>query len=500
MKQFLLYLIIFMILSSCATAKKEKVQELSPEKQQELNAEIRERFKIAEIEKEIRAYKENSDFYWGEGWADINNEYSLARQKAKENAMTELSRAIQVRVSSDMIRVISNVSVTDKKRYSEYEQEILEQKSRLYTDIILSNIRFEKFYDDYPRKGVITAIVNKSVEEYQQQVTNELNNNKAMISDVLRAADREYRAGRFLNAYQNWIKALEIKENIFGKLPLMLDIESNGQEQNAHTYIEQRIVSLFSAISLSLIDEQRISYDIQGNLTKRPVVVATYTDRMKRNQSVSGLPLKISVIEGKADLVSELKTGQYGHSEIFINYIDASHSTTTINVSVDFKEIKEIENFVSTPVSFTLSMEKIKTIAISVSWVNENRISYPTNLLNDLKTQILNRGFAVIELKYTKEDLHPDDVQDIIKSNADYFLNVYLSSTAQAVGGFQNMFNGECQASIKLYKLPLANIVASESLPIAKGYGSSSTNAGLNAFNAMQANVKQTIDMLLGDL
>jgi len=482
------------------TPEKEKTKTDSSEKKKTETDSYAVRIKT--IEMEINQMLEDKSFYYGIGTADIGEEYSKALQVAKENALQELSRAICTEVSTDMKQTLSNTSTLSEKKYSEQEIEIIEQKSRIYTDVVLSNIQDGKMYDDYPRKGVITYIVKKSVREYDEQIKTEFKNNKQMISEIIKTGRNEFHAGKFLNAIHNWTLAKETIQNIFGELPLFHDINGDGFDEEMTAYLNENVIDFFTNIEISLADNMKIFYDAQGNITKNPILIARYTDKSGTQLPIASLPLKISVIEGKASFPREIETGNYGQIELLIKKIDASYTSSVLKIEIDLDRINKTALF-SLPVlsSLAVPIQKLKTIAVSLTFSNNGNISSPPNLLSSLKSSILAKGFSVTEVFFPKEKMTSQEIDDVKRSNADYFLNIYIAtSNAQTVGGYQNMFNADCTGSISLYQLPLGEIVATEPLTLEKGFGSSASSAGSNAYGKVESSTKNKVEKILSKL
>ncbi len=505
MRKISIILMLLVLLSGCSSMKFWKKSDNKIEKErlekQAMDREKEERLRIDKIAKEIQAIQDDRDFYFGIGTADIKNEYSLARQKAKEQAMQELAKSIKIEVRSDMKKTLSNISIDNGKTYTEQQIETIEQQSNLYTDLVLNNIRFEEVYDDYPRKGVITTVVKKSVQEYDEKVKKQLRDNKQMINEFIQTANLEFLNGKYLNAIQNWQMAQTLSQSIFGGLPLFIDIDEDGFDEEINAYLNQRISSFFANIILEKNENSKICYDAQGSIDKKLSISAYYQDKTGKKTGIANLPLLITIIEGKAKIRNEVETGQYGQVEFLIDEIDASYSKTIVKFEVDVEKIKKEGKFVAIASSLTFTMEKMQTVGISISVSKNSQFSNTSNLMQTIKSSILYNGFSVVEINFNKKNLGPTDIETINKHNPDYFLNIYFDLTdGKTVGGYSNMFNAECSANISIYKMPTGNLKDSQSFNSEKGFGASAQNAQLNAFGKIVSMIEQKIQTILGKI
>ncbi|MHA1543569.1 MAG: hypothetical protein ACTSU8_00355 [Alphaproteobacteria bacterium] len=144
-----LLLIVALLVTGCAVSglfsKKEKKQTQRPE--------------VLALEMK----KKDPSVYWGEGLAPIvNNDLGQARELAKQRALQDLARKVEVSVEQDISQVIqSNIT-----GISESIRELFTQKVRIYTQSVLTNTK-DLFVVDYPTPGNCTFLVYMSKTEYQ---------------------------------------------------------------------------------------------------------------------------------------------------------------------------------------------------------------------------------------------------------------------------------------------------------------------------------------------
>lgn len=458
----------------------------------------------AELDRKIRLMVRDDNYYWGEGMADIvDGRYSEARREARERAMNNLAAGIRTRVIYTIKSTITGTTTQRQHTYSETEERMIEETGQHLTDEVLSDLDFIEFYDDFPRDNVITCIVRLSRSRYQQEVEERLNDNKSMVSSHITLGDREFQTNNIMNALHYWTLAKEMMQSMFGNLPIFQDITGDGSEEDFNSYLNERITETLSHIKLELADDDQITYDAHGNIGMRPVILAQYEDRDGRRFPVASLPLKINETQGQVRLPSDIMTRSHGQLELNISNIDASFVNTVLRAEIDTYRIDRI-NLFSLPVMPTLdiSMSRMKTMAVSVTLDDRGNLSTPNSLLNSIRRRIINSGLSIVDLEIRSESFSSADINTINRSNADYFVNVFLEiSGVGSVGGYENAHVAYCSGSINVYRLPgVDNTISSEPVPAERGYGTSASSAISNALANASQKVERQIRSILDDI
>ena len=437
----------------------------------------------------IENKKNDSGIYWGEGIATIiNNLLGDARELAKERALKDLSQKIKVTVKSDIEQMIqSNINDTSKPN-NEQIREVFTQKVNTYTEIALLNTK-DKFVENYPVKDNCTYFVYVSKEEYQRNVKEDMEKKKSAVKSAVEAGDKALDKNDFMIAANNWIAANELFANFFGGLPVQDDLNSDGRNEEVKAAIEERINNLFGNIRLSYVD-QKVTYDAAGSLTNYPIVQAKYEDAGGREYPVANLPLQVDFVSGKGRVKGAPKTTNYGEAQIPLK-IDASFPATEINVKIDKNAFQGLNDFHLTQLSEArLTIEKVKTVAVAVSFYNQNQRNTPNELFSEIKGALLRKGFLTVDFSGQGRNVNQNDISRAADLNADYLFVISLNSSGTGtVGGYSNMYISMVSGLISLYKLPRGDQLASETVNAVKGFGVSGSVAGWDAYGKIKNSV-----------
>lgn len=429
----------------------------------------------------LQMKKADETLYWGEGIATIGGDIGAAREQAKERALHDLSQKIQVNVEADISQVIqSNMSAS-----SEDIRELFTQKVRTYTQSALTNTR-DLFVVDYPASGNCTFLVFMSRAEYQRKVNEDLKMKKSAVRNAVENGDAAMKHSDFMLAANHWANARDHLNNFFGDLPLQDDLDKNGKNEEVHAYLQQKMGNLFGNIELSFLPDE-ISYDAAGTLSKKPIVQAKYEDANGRTQSIANLPLKVEFTGGKGRVSGNVITDNYGTAKLALT-VDASNPQTSIAVQIDKNAVDGLADFnLPRLAEAKMTFEKIKTIAIAVSFKNQSKRSTPDVLLNEIKNILLAKGFLTVDFSTASSRVTSTDLTRASTSNADYLLVVSLRSAGGGtVGGYSNMFASTVSGFVSLYKLPRGEQIATDQVHAAKGFGVSASVAGWDAYGKVK--------------
>ncbi len=492
MRKFSIGLIFLLLFFSCVPAGQKKVlnQEKVQDKKIEFN-EAKKRYKDAdEYAKKLR---NNPDIYFGEGVANIGSDIGLCKEKARKSALKYLAEHIEVKVESD-VKVIINKNF--QKSSSDYNSEIekrFNEKLKIYTSQVLTDIHESKLFPDYPRKGDATYFVYIYKKDYEEKVKKDLNQKKNYIISNIKNGDENFNKGNYVLAIKDYVNAEKMKKSFFSNIPVYEDINSTGNKIELSHLVKNKITDFFSKIELSLLNND-FQYSPKGKLSKNPEIYAQYIDKNNEKHIVKGLPLTIEVIKGKLQS-RPFVTGLYGEAELNIINLDPSFRETLLKVAVDREKITgEKPDEVLNNSSIKIKLVRKKTIAVAAVFFNNGKKYLPKNIKDHIQSFALERGFGVVDISY-EESLK----NDFPNLNADFLLVVKInSSKGKSAGNYANMFISNCSASISLYSLPSKNLAARENTGLKKGFGVSSDSAGWDGFGKNRAEIISKSDSVIG--
>ncbi|MEA3499911.1 MAG: hypothetical protein U9R41_02665 [Candidatus Marinimicrobia bacterium] len=481
--KFFILILLIIILIGCGkeTVKKEPKKSM---------AEIEKEKVRAGIKGFIESKKNNPNVYWGEGVANIGNDLGEAKIQANNRALEDLTKTIEVNVQSDITRTLSGISMQTGKIYSEHIEDQITQKTKIYTDQIIKDVK-EKSYLDYPKDGFVTNFVYISKSKYKERVKKDLETKRTMIRTAIIGGNEEFENRNYMTALNNWLNAYQYIENFFGELPLLVDLNNDSIMVEVHSYIDGKINKFFGSIQLSRLTSKQLNegnkkvfYNMQGKVNRQPSFYVQYENSNGEKFPISQFPLSAKIVEGEGKITNNITTGNYGQAELRINYIEPKNKFSTIKVKIDIDEINGLNKF-SLPLlsSLTINLEKEKSMALSVKFYNYDQTEKSPNLESKLKTLLMDNGYSVANILIKGFNVNDKDIENAKKTNADYFLAINLSSgNTSKVGGYDNMYTANCSGIISLYNLETGQIVATENIPVKSGFGVSAQGAGWDAF------------------
>jgi len=254
-----------------------------------------------EIKNFIESKKNDMSIYWGEGVANIGDDLGEAKSKANNRALENLTKTIEVRVQSDISRTISVIATQSGKKYSEVIEDIITQKTKIYTNQIIKDVKVTD-YLDYPKDGFVTYFVYTSKSKYDEKVKRDLETKKMMIRTAIIDGNKEFENRNYVTALNNWINANNYLDNFFGKLPVRDKLGNNEDTVEVHSYINGKINKFFGSIRLSQLfsshsNEQnaKVFYDTQGKVNIQPSVFVQYENSNGEKFPISQFPLSAEI-------------------------------------------------------------------------------------------------------------------------------------------------------------------------------------------------------------
>ena len=111
------------------------------------------------IEAELNVGRNDDSIYFGEGISEIGSDLSGAREQAKQNALKDLSSQIEIAVRSDLELIVSGDSSLTSAQVTDDVRQSIYSRTATYTSQILSNVKGNRQYIDYPMPGYKTFFV-----------------------------------------------------------------------------------------------------------------------------------------------------------------------------------------------------------------------------------------------------------------------------------------------------------------------------------------------------
>lgn len=486
-------LVVLLIISSCSIFQKSNSNSEKPSKKK--TEELEREKKLEKINEFITQMKSNKDIYWGEGIAPIEADLGQTKTLAKNRALKDLSEKIEVEVESKLNSILYESETAKGDKEYIVEKEELKRKIDTYTSQVLTNPQ-ARDYIDYPRKGDLTYFTWINRSAYEEKVKKDIETKKMMITSAIQKGEDSFSNRRFLSAIKSWINAKNYLKNFFNNLPLNIKLEQ-GKNIEANSHIKSRIQEFFLNIRLSFLKEN-IYYDAAGNVSEGVKVVANYISPSRDKFPIKQFPLNCQFVEGEGEVISNLKTGNYGEAELTINYVEPVNLFSSIVVNIDTEKISGLAQFSLTNLpTAKLELKKTKTIAVIVYFDNINTVLKPQTIMNKVQAIFINNGLNTIELPISEDIMSEKTFLKASKSNADYLYSIIIKTKrVSSVGGY-DMYKSICGGSASLYKLPQNNKVASYNIPDVDGYAVDKKGACWDALGNLEDDIiKKTKDVI----
>lgn len=486
MKRNCFYIILLTLLGCSGSQNKT---EISTSPAVELTSSLAQKDMLDKIEL-IRS-KENN--YFGDGIANIGTDLGLAKIEAENRAIADLSKSIKVEIRESIEIIIIGTSHIKGETHTAEVEESIQQKIETYTNLLLENPKEIGPILNYPQTGVLYYFVYFSKELYDEKVTADLNSKRSMIISYIKNGDKGLSTHQYFIAALHWTNARKFKRLFFGNLPLIADLDGDDSSENITAYLDQRVAKLFGNLDIDVINDN-ISYDVTGALDQTPIIYVVYKDENNEKHPFTQFPLQASILEGNGKIEGSLTTGNYGQAELLINQIDPSYKFTNVLVEIDLKSIAGLDKFeIPTKLSTVVHLIKKKTVALSVTFINDNQSVTSSDLKNSIRTTLLNTGYEVVSADIPYPELTPNNLKLANNTNADYLLNIFVKTGNASKEGPYNIYRTICSARVVAYILPDGRERYSESIEGIEGYANSASGAGWDGFGKIKpAILKET--------
>lgn len=207
-----------------------------------------------------------SDFYIGEGWAEMGPDTGQSREQAKIRALGDLARNVRVTVRSTIKDVLGqNAGQT---------RQSLESKINTYAEIPSTRLDREEFILNEPRRGQLTCRVAVDRSRYDSEVRRDLLTKKNRALEESRLAHAALRDGRLATAW-NALASLQTRASTdFPNLSLEGDADGDGVTEDVLLWGRSRQRELRGALKLTCSpgpfvfgDDGRYAGDVTAQLS-----------------------------------------------------------------------------------------------------------------------------------------------------------------------------------------------------------------------------------------
>ena len=447
MKRIFYLLLPAIFLISCSTGKKITHNDL-----------------MASAPDWVRKTPNNPQYYQGIGSAQKSAQMDF-REKARQNALSDLAGNISVNISSSSVLnqfeidnkfsayFMDNIKLSTKNYLEGYEMvESWETDDRYWVYYRLSKSEYERI-----KKERIQTALSKSEGDYRE-------------------AEKIIKTGNSAEAIYNYIKAIEKVKDFLGE-DLQTEIDGKGQSYTSRLFADltNTLQNIRIVYPITSIDVKR------GQKPKNENINATVED--EKNMHLTGVPViaTYSFFPGKKD---ELVSDANATIRIKTGIINSKRKVEYISSTVNFdKMVREttpdavVRNLLSNfkVMEFTLPVNIIPSV-FYVDAVEKNIDKKITNActLPEINARLISDGFLVSSNA----------------ADADFILSIDANTTKKTER------NGKFSAALLadfLVKDKNGQMIFNQHITDITGLGANYEDAGTDAYNALISKIRISV-------
>ncbi|MBI5209056.1 MAG: hypothetical protein HY927_03690 [Elusimicrobia bacterium] len=434
---------------------------------------------------ELDEFRRASDIYRGIGYSE-EKDLGLARQKAVDAALADLSASISVRVEVAAKDFIGYDRVNDKST----DQESYERLLKTYVDQRVNDAREREFLD-CPRPGTYAVVKFVDKRETDERMKEDIEVKKTHVVDALSAADAAVESGRPVEALKGFIEASGKLESFFEGMPVKASLKPSSSKLDLGVYARSRIEGIIGSVTLKPLNE-RVFYTVDGK-PKGLVVVTATLNAAKGGRAggdapapVANLPLTVAFSKGQGRLAGpKVVTDVFGKAELGLESVDPSSLDAALEVSVDSTVLSGLPARSDLP-RCAIALARTRTVAFAVRFANGGKTEAMPSLEEGVRKLILEAGYGAVKAGVEGGEAGPALLGKARQTNADYLLAIEVAATHEAD---LKMYAAQARSSVALYRLPDGSQESADAGPGAKGFGASGSGAGWHAAGKLEKGV-----------
>ena len=423
----------------------------------------------------IVRFDTNRKYY--RGWAVQSFKdmpYDSAYTLAKSQAIGDMVSDIRCKVRS-MVEMECNIKGKEvEERYR--------QKVEVFTDglIDIGEMFEESTYVDSSAKNVY-VFVWMDRRKYDAEQRRKLEERKRLVTMAYDRADSLREEGDVAGALRSYLLAYYNVCDKFGGLPVYRE-RADGVKEELRSAIDQKLSEALRSIEVKP-DRKVVYFSVPGGKVEGIVGV-----RVERDDGVKavGVPLRVSVVEGKVDLAEKVRTDRDGWAQIRIDnvsvVVDSVDSLRQmqvrhrIKVEVDIFELMNIPEdqaeallkYKGSVPNCEIVLEKKKAIGVVGLYRRKGKaMALPSGVITKARGVLSKLGYDVVELNEVLGE-EPSDVKKYREMGLDYLL---IFNIGTKVEGEEGMMTGTVWGGYQLYDVATERVVDSRTIGGVKEFG-----------------------------
>jgi hypothetical protein len=210
----------------------------------------------------------SSDYYRGEGWADLGTDAGKAREQAKIRALGDLARNVRVSVRSVLIDVLGQTAGRPHQS--------LESTINATAEIPSTRLDREEFIMNQPRRGQLTCRVFVNRARYDADLRRDVLNKKNRALEDARRAHTALTGGRLADALNALDSFQDRAETDFPNLPIFGDADGDGRLEDVPAWARARKSFIRQSLTLTCAPGPFI-FDADGRYSGTPTARVSWS-------------------------------------------------------------------------------------------------------------------------------------------------------------------------------------------------------------------------------
>lgn len=303
---------------------------------------------------------QNSDYFIGIGVATDSGNKEEDIQRAKDNALAEISSQISVTITSEIEDAVREFAEKSGDNETYVTKEMMKSKVSSYSNEVLEGVEFVDSWTSSPKEGYwFYYRLDKDVLRIRFE------NARDKAVQYFRKALENLNKYEIALSVQNYVDALAAIDNYLGK-PIRVTHPETSKEIILQDFIKQDIERILNDI---FIEVKKESYNVKkGNLPRSISARFTFKGRKLYN-----FPVKAEIKKGSGEFSSNVLTDREGTGQFQLYSLNPDGKNAAVVIVPEVSRyLKNYEESKILQTSLLLKTLKIPNRKIEFNFMNLN--------------------------------------------------------------------------------------------------------------------------------
>lgn len=447
----------------------------------------------------IEQLPDNPELLQGVGVASETGDAEKDRNRADEEAISEIIHQISTSVSSELVDFYKEEQSGETSILTTNTSSLTKQ----YAKATVKGIKIIERYHDKKLNAYYSYAVLSRVE-LEEQFRESAEKIKKMAQDYHIFAQQALIKKDIYTALSNYSKALSelliVQANI--KKRIECDLEKNGKFEMLQVRLENELSTILSKIQFKIVSGNAQKAERGRNLKEQLVGTVLYYDK-DIEYPIRNLPVLLEFVNAKGELTKDVISNLNGTFKANVNLIESAEAETgIIKAMINFSELDAFRNEVPTlfarleqcSARFTFKIAVAASVKMFVHIFEESNseVLKKSMTTRNLIKRLVKKNFSVIDARRLPENISIDDVEmaieygddksitDQLKDVVDYaIVGTLISESGDVSSGV--LYYAKADADVRVIDLKTGRILASSAQNQVEGLGDNYPKAHKNA-------------------